>query len=222
MAEADSDVVVWASRYYAYVTFLSGGGSSENPNSPFPQIIADGSGGGAPITSIPHDWVCPSKDASAKKAADEIKETPSSFSSEFSGAIVQTDNNAFSISGGELTSNSTTINGQTTATVQAIQADIPHIVGTIHNHPAGRESPAEAAADRYPSDLDWAGVDSLARNNPDIDFSNFTIYIVDQSGAVRGFQYSNRVQYPKDADIERRRSGDQLPNPIVNSSGCFR
>ena len=212
----DVVVVVWMSRYFS-LGRVSTGGSNENPLSEHPQLVPDGGGGGGePALTIAHSWKCPTNDSAAKKAADVIKSTPSSYSQEFSGALVQLSAGSFAISGNELFSNGLN-NG--TGMVRGLVADVARFQGSIHNHPRGRAN-ADPAVDRYPSDAGWEGIDSLKVNRPEVDLSNFTIYIIDHSGDVRGFRYADKHLYPKNADIAARQSGVNLPPIINDSSGC--
>ncbi|MBA3836457.1 MAG: hypothetical protein C0499_02200 [Zymomonas sp.] len=60
----------------------------------------------------------------------------------------------------------------------------------------------------------------LKANRPEVDLSNYTLYIVDHVGDVRAFRYLDRHLYPSDEQSAERRNGVNLPPAIKSSSGC--
>lgn len=219
MAESDTEVVVWSSRLFQHIGFslYGGGGGSENSLSPTEYISPEPGGyTGLPVLTIPHSWKCPSKDSAAKKAAEVIIAHPASVTGEITGAIVQLSDGSFGISRNELS-----VFEGVESMVRGIEADLVRLQGDIHNHPRGVPGrDADAAADRYPSETDWDGVAMLKANRPEVDLSNYTLYIVDHVGDVRAFRYLDRHLYPSNEQRAERKDGVNLPPVINNSSDC--
>ena len=214
-----TDVIVWGPDYfYTDVYGGSGGGGvgDEHDGPDLNPTLHPGGGGGGPQTQAePFTSICPTQDSAARKVADKIMSIPSSFSQEWTAALTSR-SSGYGVSNQALYSDGTADR----AGVRALSSDIPYIVGTVHNHQA-YERTASAAVDRYPSDADWQGTETLLTNEFSVNPDTFVIYIVDHEGEVRGFPYRLRDTFPRDNDENSKNESVNLPPALPPAHECI-
>ena len=105
----------------------------------------------------------------------------------------------------------------------ANDVSVSQVVGLVHNHPAWQygTSDSEAAINRYPSTNDWNFAQSLVNNGAGGQSgSGFALYLVDTSGKLREFEYSDRSTYENLSVDQKERGVDLPPETTSDGSSC--
>jgi hypothetical protein len=170
-------------------------------------------GGGSPSVppSVPaatHTEDKPCQDGAAVSISDHIKQILADPGTDFEYSCYITRNSDGSFGAYKdtiRTNNSTTFSGS--GPVDA--GDWGNLAGFIHDHPWNASDYWSNYINRYPSAQDWAPLDAIIANNPGVDRSQLSLYLLDPFGTVREYHYADKDML-NNMDDTQRRAGQNL------------
>lgn len=216
----DGQMIVVTARFLGGGGIIWGGYAEEDTGmDPNPGLSSEPGGSGGQASgeySFYEDAACPDEAAQlAGKKITELVNTVGNF--EYGVSLVRNSDGSY----GAFNNTIHTDYDPDGATFPFPADQLGTLAGIVHNHPfeAMTDDTTINLQNRYPSPGDWRNATALVNppdGRPGADPQIFSLYIVDSSGVMREFKYSDKAKY-ESLDKSQLSRGDNLPS---ETKGC--